>query len=99
MDSTHIATLIGPIACDIVPPTMASSNRSRLFWSGLWIYSIATGLASMLFMALAFYTEATGNGIRFIEPNRLLAAGELATVTTGMMALLILFFRSLSLKE
>ncbi|HZY95243.1 MAG TPA: hypothetical protein VFE98_10390 [Candidatus Bathyarchaeia archaeon] len=78
---------------------MASSNRSRLFWSGIWIYSIATGLASMLFMALTFYTEVTGNGIRFIEPNRVLAAGELATVTTGMMALLILFFRSLSLKE
>jgi hypothetical protein len=53
----------------------------------------------MVFMALAFYTEVTGDGIKFIEPNRVLAAGELATVATGMMALLILFYRSLSLKE
>src|SRR5881409_3409896 len=59
---------------------MASSRMSRtLFWSGLWIYSLATGLASMIFMAWAFYVETTGRGALFIEPNRVLAAGELAT--------------------
>src|SRR5438067_11770835 len=75
---------------------MASSRISRnLFWSGLWIYSLATGLASMIFMAWAFYVETTGRGALFIEPNRVLAAGELATVATGMLALFILFLRSL----
>src|SRR5437016_13268673 len=79
---------------------MASSRISRnLFWSGLWIYSLATGLASMIFMAWAFYVETTGRGAHFVEPNRVLAAGELATVATGMMALLVLFFRGLSQKE
>jgi len=70
-----------------------------LFWSGLWIYSLATGLASMIFMAWAFYVETTGRGALFVEPNRVLAAGELATVATGMMALLVLFFKGLSQKE
>jgi len=79
---------------------MASSRISRnLFWSGLWIYSLATGLASMIFMAWAFYVETTGRGALFVEPNRVLAAGELATVATGMMALLVLFFKGLSQKE
>jgi hypothetical protein len=50
-------------------------------------------------MAWAFYVETTGRGALFIEPNRVLAAGELATVATGMIALLILFFRGLSQKE
>src|SRR5205807_7315809 len=73
---------------------MASSRISRnLFWSGLWIYSLATGLASMIFMAWVFYVETTGRGALFVEPNRVLAAGELATVATGMMALLVLFLR------
>jgi hypothetical protein len=75
-------------------PTMASS-REKFFWSGIWIYSLATGLASMIFMAWAFYVETTGRGALFIEPNRILAAGELATVATGMLALFILFLRSL----
>jgi hypothetical protein len=75
-------------------PTMASS-REKFFWSGIWIYSLATGLASMIFMAWAFYIETTGRGALFIEPNRVLAAGELATVATGMLALFILFLRSL----
>ena len=70
-----------------------------MFWSSLWIYSLATGLASMIFMAWAFYVETTGRGALFVEPNRVLAAGELATVATGMMALLVLFFRGLSQKE
>lgn len=74
-------------------------NSRNLFWSGLWIYAVATGLASMIFMAWAFYVETTGRGALFIEPNRVLAAGELATVATGMMALLVLFFRGLSQKE
>jgi hypothetical protein len=50
-------------------------------------------------MAWAFYVETTGRGALFIEPNRVLAAGELATVATGMIALLVLFFRGLSQKE
>ena len=75
-------------------PTLASS-REKFFWSGIWIYSLATGLASMIFMAWAFYVETTGRGALFIEPNRVLAAGELATVATGMLALFILFLRSL----
>ena len=50
-------------------------------------------------MAWAFYVETTGRGALFIEPNRVLAAGELATVATGMMALLVLFFRGLSQRE
>ena len=70
-----------------------------MFWSGLWIYTVATGLASMIFMAWAFYVETTGRGALFIEPNRVLAAGELATVATGMIALLVLFFRGLSQRE
>ncbi len=53
----------------------------------------------MIFMAWAFYVETTGRGALFIEPNRVLAAGELATVATGMMALLVLFFKGLSQKE
>ena len=40
----------------------------------------------MIFMAWAFYVETTGRGALFVEPNRLLAAGELATVATGMVA-------------
>jgi hypothetical protein len=72
-----------------------ASSREKFFWSGLWIYSLATGLASMIFMAWAFYVETTGRGALFIEPNRALAAGELATVATGMLALFILFLRSL----
>ena len=74
---------------------MASSRRS-IFWSGLWIYSLATGIASMIFMAFAFYVEANGGRALFYEPNRILAAGELATVATGIVALMILFFRGLS---
>src|SRR2546421_3765828 len=72
---------------------MASSRISRnLFWSGLWIYSLATGLASMIFMAWAFYVETTGRGALFIEPNRVLAAGEIAPVATGMLAVFFFFF-------
>ncbi len=56
---------------------------------------MATGLASMIFMAWAFYVEITGRGALFIEPNKFVAAGELATVATGMVALLVLFTRSL----
>ena len=93
MDSRHFATLIGwnrrTVEC------MASVGRS-LFWSGVWIFSVATGLASMIFMAWAFYVETTGQGALFIEPNRILAAGELATVATGMVSLMILFLRSVS---
>jgi len=77
---------------------MASDGRS-LFWSGLWVFSVATGLASMIFMAWAFYVETTGRGALFIEPNRVLAAGELATVATGMVALIILFLRALSHRD
>ncbi len=72
---------------------MASVGRS-LFWSGVWVFSVATGLASMIFMAWAFYVETTGRGALFIEPNRVLAAAELATVATGMVSLMILFLRS-----
>ncbi len=72
------------------------SSRRSLFWSGLWIFSLATGLASMIFMAWAFYVETTGRGALFIEPNRMIAAGELATVATGMVAFMILFLRGLS---
>ena len=53
----------------------------------------------MIFMAWAFYVETTGRGALFIEPNRVLAAGELATVATGMIALLVIFFRGLSQRE
>ena len=57
---------------------------------------MATGLASMIFMAWAFYVETTGRGALFIEPNRVLAAGELATVSTGMVSLMILFLKGMS---
>jgi hypothetical protein len=77
---------------------MASVGRS-LFWSGVWVFSVATGLASMIFMAWAFYVETTGRGALFIEPNRILAAGELATVATGMVSLMILFLRSVSRRD
>lgn len=76
-----------------------SSSRNNLFWSGLWIFTVATSLASMIFMAWAFYVETTGRGALFIEPNRIIAAAELATVATGMVALLILFVRSLQSGE
>ena len=96
MDSRHLATLIGWNRC--IAHAMASVGRS-LFWSGLWVFSVATGLASMIFMAWAFYVETTGRGALFIEPNRILAAGELATVATGMVALIILFLRALSHRD
>ena len=96
MDSRHLATLIGWNHC--IAHAMASVGRS-LFWSGLWVFSVATGLASMIFMAWAFYLETTGRGALFIEPNRVLAAGELATVATGMAALIILFLRALSQRD
>ena len=96
MDSRHLATLIGWNR--FIANAMASVGRS-LFWSGLWVFSVATGLASMIFMALAFYLETTGRGALFIEPNRVLAAGELATVATGMVALIILFLRALSRRD
>jgi len=96
VDSRHLATLIGWNHC--IAHAMASVGRS-LFWSGLWVFSVATGLASMIFMAWAFYVETTGRGALFIEPNRILAAGELATVATGMVALIILFLRALSHRD
>ena len=96
MDSRHLATLIGWNRC--IAHAMASVGRS-LFWSGLWVFSVATGLASMIFMAWAFYVETTGRGALFIEPNRILAAGELVTVATGMVALVILFLRALSHRD
>ena len=70
-----------------------------MFWSGVWVFSVAIGLASMIFMAWAFYVETTGRGALFIEPNRVLAAGELATVATGMVSLMILFLRSVSRRD
>jgi hypothetical protein len=73
-----------------------ASVRRDLFWSGVWIFTVATGLASMIFMAWAFYVEISGRGALFVEPNRYIAAGELATVATGMVSLLILFLRGLS---
>ena len=69
-------------------------SLGTLFWGGVWIFAVATGLASMIFMALAFYIEINGGGATFVEPNKMIAAGELATVATGMVALLILFARS-----
>jgi hypothetical protein len=73
-----------------------ASTEPGLFWSGLWVFSVATGLASMIFMAWAFYVETTGRGALFVEPNRVLAAGELATVATGMVSLMILFLKGVS---
>ena len=61
----------------------------------MWIFAVATSISSMIFMALAFYAEASGRAMMFIEPNRFLAAGELATVVTGIVALLLLFVRGL----
>ncbi len=79
---------------------MASSNgRDRLFWSGIWIFAVATSISSMVFMGLTFWVEVHGGEIRFIEPNRILAAGELATVLTGMIALMLLFLRGLKESE
>ena len=69
-------------------------ERGTLFWGGVWVFAVATGLASMIFMALAFYLEVNGSGATFVEPNRVIAAAELATVATGMVALVILFARS-----
>jgi hypothetical protein len=93
VEFSHIAILI------MQKSTMSAilaSSREKFFWSGLWIYSLATGLASMIFMTWTFYVESVlGRGALFIEPNRILAAGELATVATGMLALFILFLRSL----
>src|SRR2546425_12753370 len=86
--SIHIATLIMQASSN--SPALASS-REKFFWSGLWIYSLATGLASMIFMAWAFYVETTGRGALFIEPNRVLAAGGLPTGGPRMLALFILF--------
>ncbi len=96
MEFSHIAILIMQKS---TMRAILASSREKFFWSGLWIYSLATGLASMIFMAWAFYVETTGRGALFIEPNRILAAGELATVATGMLALFILFLRSLGRPE
>ncbi len=97
MEFWHIAMLIAGIGGILNVGIM--SSRGKLFWSGLWIYTVATGLASMIFMAWAFYLETTGRGALFIEPNKVIAAGELATVATGMVALLILFLRGLASRE
>src|SRR2546425_8360220 len=79
--SIHIAMLIMQASDNSA--TLASS-REKFFWSGLWIYSLATGLASMFFMSWAFYVESVlGRGALFIEPNRVLAAGETSPVATG----------------
>src|SRR2546422_7649388 len=87
--SIHIAMLIMQASDNSA--TLASS-REKFFWSGLWIYSLATGLASMIFMSWAFYVESVlGRGALFIEPNRVLAAGEIAPVATGVLVLFILF--------
>ena len=96
MEFSHIAILIMQKS---TMRAILASSREKFFWSGLWIYSLATGLASMIFMAWAFYVETTGRGALFIEPNRILAAGELATVATGMLALFVLFLRSLGRPE
>ncbi len=96
MEFSHTAILIMQKS---TMRAILASSREKFFWSGLWIYSLATGLASMIFMAWAFYVETTGRGALFIEPNRILAAGELATVATGMLALFILFLRSLGRPE
>jgi len=96
VEFSHIAILIMQMS---TMRAILASSREKFFWSGLWIYSLATGLASMIFMAWAFYVETTGRGALFIEPNRVLAAGELATVATGMFALFILFLRSLGRPE
>ena len=96
MEFSHIAILIMQMS---TMRAILASSREKFFWSGVWIYSLATGLASMIFMAWAFYVETTGRGALFIEPNKVLAAGELATVATGMLALLILFLRSLGSPE
>src|SRR2546428_10746360 len=90
--SIHIATLIMQASSN--SPTLASS-REKFFWSGLWIYSLATGLASMIFMAWAFYVETTGRGELFIEPNRVLAARGPAKVAIGKLGIFILFLPSL----
>jgi len=50
----------------------------------------------LIFIGWAFYIETLGRGALFIEPNRYLAAGELATVASGMASLMILFLRALS---
>ncbi len=97
MEFWHIAMLIAGIGGILSVGKMAS--RGKMFWSGLWIYTVATGLASMIFMAWAFYLETTGRGALFIEPNKVIAAGELATVATGMVALLILFLRGLASRD
>jgi len=96
VEFSHIAILIMQMS---TMRAILASSREKFFWSGLWIYSLATGLASMIFMAWAFYVETTGRGALFIEPNRVLAAGELATVATGMLAFFILFLRSLGRPE
>src|SRR3989442_3620928 len=89
--SIHIAMLIMQASDNSA--TLASS-REKFFWSGLWIYSLATGLASMIFMSWAFYVESVlGRGALFIEPNRVLAAGGVGTICTATLALFILLFR------
>ncbi len=72
MEFSHIAILIMQMS---TMRAVLASSREKFFWSGLWIYSLATGLASMIFMAWAFYVESVlGRGALFIEPNRILAA-------------------------
>ncbi len=97
VETRHLATLIRQDHAYFMFQHMAS--RDKLFWSGVWIFTVATGLASMIFMALAFYLETTGRGALFVEPNKVIAAAELATVATGMVALMILFFKSLRAEE
>src|SRR2546422_7951264 len=92
--SIHIAMLIMQASDNSA--TLASS-REKFFWSGLWIYSLATGLASMIFMSWAFYVESVlGRGALFIEPNRVLAAGATSTVAPGVVGGFFLFFPSLA---
>ncbi len=57
MEFSHIAILIMQMS---TMRAILASSREKFFWSGVWIYSLATGLASMIFMAWAFYVETTG---------------------------------------
>src|SRR2546428_13030128 len=73
-----------------------ASSREKFFLSCILIYSLATGLASMIFMSWAFYVESVlGRGALFIEPNRVLAAGGIFTGATGGVGGFILFFSQL----
>lgn len=60
------------------------------------IFTVATGLAALIFMGYVFYNESfLHKGVLFIEPNLYIAGGELLTVVASIVVTAYLFLKDL----